>query len=221
MKVGVIIAAIFALFALATAGLWGTVGGLVDQAGAREARLVSLDVRFSLTDSAAAPLPDAPVRLVFGANPEQQPASSGQSFTTDARGTYAFTTKAPLDKSQKKRPTNFVDSLFAKPELTDHVSVGAELGYMTYRWLYVANVYRFPDGTVVHNGVALYTRDDQGRFSRPAEQDGRGGWKIADLGTMRLTTIGHDLTRVSLDRTAEDHWALSLSVARQPPPVVR
>ena len=221
MKLAFMVVGGLVLFAVASAGLWRTVGGLVDQAGAREEQSVSLDVRFALTDRDGTPIPNADVRLVFGGDPAGQPVSSGQRFATDAGGLQTFTTKATLDKVQKKRPTNFVSSLFTDPELTDHLGVGAELSYMSHRWLYVAHLYRFPDGDVLHDGLSLYTRDAEGRYSRPAQRDGEG-WKIADLEPMRMSTLGHELTVFAFDRKAgSDDWAVSIGFTRQPAPIVR
>ncbi len=220
MKIALWLAAGLVVFAFATSALWHTVGGLVEQAGAREERTVALDVRLALHDQSGQPLPSAPVRVVIGKAPEQQPPSAGYSSVSDATGIHAFTTRATIDKAARTRPTNWLDSLFAKAEQTDHVSVGVELGYLTYRWLYVADLYRFSEGETLFDGLSLYTRNAQGYFSVKAERDGNS-WKIADLGEMRLTTQGYQLTDFAFERKGEsDEWALSLTFTRGPTPVV-
>ncbi len=221
MKVAVTVAAAFAFFVVASVGLWRTVGGLVNQAGAREAQQIDLDVRFTLVDDGRRAIPDAPVRLLLSGHPTEAPASAGHAFVTDATGVQIFTASATVDKVQKKRPTSFVSSLFSDPELTDHLTVGVELGYLTYRWLYVADFYRFPDGDVVHDGLSLYTRDEDGHFSRQAEPDD-GGWKIADLGPMRMTTLGYELMLEKFDQAeGSARGTLAMTFVRQAAPAIR
>lgn len=221
MKIVLWLAVGVVAFAVATSALWRTVGGLVEQAGAREERTVALDVRLTLHDHDGSPLSGAPARVVIGKAPEQQPPTAGYSFVTDATGAHAFTAQATIDKAARTRPTNWLDSLFATAEQTDHVSVGVELGYLTYRWLYVADLYRFAQGETLFDGLQLYTRNPQGYFSVKAERDG-DSWKIADLGATRLTTQGYQLTSFAFDRKGEsDDWTLALAFTRAPAPVVR
>jgi hypothetical protein len=221
MKLGLTLTAIAALFVVAALGLWRTVGGLVEQAGARDTHNVTVDLTVVLKDRSGAPLADTPARIVLMPAPELQAPTAGQALTTDAAGRYTGTVKAILDKVQKKRPTNFFSSLMASPELTDHVSVGIELPYLKYSWFYVADLYRFPDGDVLHDGIALHTRDEHGRYSHRAEQDRDGGWRIRDLGDMRMTTTGYDFTLHAFERQSEDRWTLSVEYTRQPEPTVR
>lgn len=221
MKLGLILSAVAVLFIVAAAGLWRTVGGLVEQAGARESRTATVDLTVVLKDRDGAPLANTPARVVLMPDPQRQAPDAGQVVTTDAAGRYSGSVKAILDKAQKKRPTNFLSSLIASPELTDHVTIGIELPYLKYRWFYVADLYRFEDGDVLHDGVWLHTRDEQGRYSHRAEQDADGGWRIADLGNMRMTTIGYDFTLHTFEYRAEGQWTLSVELTRQPEPIVR
>jgi hypothetical protein len=184
---------------------------------------VSLDVDFRLTDLDYQPIRGANVRLVFGDEPWRQPASAGAAFTTGPDGDARLTVQTTIDKRLKKLPTNFVDSLTSLPKETDHLTVGAELGYAAFRWLYIVDMFRFPQGGDVSDGLSsLYSRDGQGRFSRKASYDGRA-WKIADLNGMPLTTAGHDVYdfRLQPKAGATNAWTLKLAFKRHPEPVRR
>jgi hypothetical protein len=223
MTLRLTVVAALVLFAVAVVALRQTVGGLVNQASVRGTESALLDVRFRLTDLDDKPQPNASVRLVLGNEPWRQPRSAGQTFVTDEHGEHRVTMTVPIDKVQKKMPTNFLDSLFSRPKLTDHLAVAAELDYMTFRWLYVADLYRFVEGgDVLSDGLRVYTRDEQGSYSRKAEYDGKS-WQMADLGDMRLTTPGYDLRDFAFDRKngTRDQWTLSLAFKRFPDPVVR
>lgn len=222
MRFGAIAVATVVLFVVAASALWRTVGGLVEQAGAREERRVQVAVSFTLRDDRGQPVANAPVRIVLGGAPQDQPAAAGTVFTTGADGSARVTTAATIDQAARTRPTNFLDSLFAKAEPTDHIAFGVELDYLTYRWLYVGDLYRFMDGDVVFpDGLALFSRDTGGRFSRRAVAHD-DGWEITDLGAMRLTTPGHALTGFQWQPAAgADEWQLSLTLRRDAPPTVR
>ena len=223
MKGLLILVAVLVAFAAAVVGLVRMVGGQVQVAGVRSEQTVSLDVAFALTDAAQRPIPEASVRVVVGRVPESQPAEAGQRFTTDASGTFRFTTTARMDRTPKKRPTNFLDSLFSRPQTTDHLVAGVELDYMTFRWLYVFDLFRFQDeGDVMSEGLRVFTRDAQGRFTQSALHD-ESGWHMADLDGLSLTTPGNELSDFSLDRQdrSADAWTLSLTFRRLPDAVLR
>ena len=155
------------------------------------AQSVMLDVNFKLTDLDYKPLPNTPVRLVFGADKDWQSPTAGQQFVTDAKGEGKLTANVVFDKRLKKMPTNFVGSLLSAPQQTDHIVIGAELEYMKFRWLYTLEIFHFRDGTDMLGEVAIYSRDEQGRFTRKAERKGTG-WIIADLGGLVATTPGYE-----------------------------
>jgi hypothetical protein len=122
-------------------------------------------------------------------------------------------------------PTNFVSSLVSHRQRTDHLSVAAELGFMTFRWLYTVDVYRFPDGTsALLDGLSVYTPDSGGRFTTRATHD-ESGWRMADLGGMVLTTPGYQPVHVTLlpDESDSTHqrWSLRVEFQRQPAPMRR
>jgi hypothetical protein len=223
VKGPLIVAAILVAFAGGVYGLWRMVGGQVEVAGVRAEQTVNAEVEFSLASPDGRPVSDAPVRLVFGPSPERQSPAAGHTATTDSTGRVRVATSITMDKQPRQRPTNFVDSLFTRAEATDHLVVGAELDYMTFRWLYVIELFRFQQGgDIVVEGPRLFTRDEQGRFSREANSVD-GGWDIADLGGMRLTTAGHELTAFALEPKdgAAGTWTVSLTFVRQPEPVRR
>jgi hypothetical protein len=182
----------------------------------------TLDVHFKLTDLDYKPIPGQTVRLVFGSEPGRQPPTGGYSFVTDVNGDARFGAMVTIDKRLRKIPTNFVDSLFSHPKLTDHLTVAAELDYMTYRWLYAVDMFRFPEGgDVMLDGFTVFTRDAQGRFTRKAVQTD-GGWRMADLGGLILTTPGHEPWNFALEPGSDPaHWTLQLAFKRYPAPVRR
>lgn len=223
MKGTLIVAAIVVAFAGGVYGLWRMVGGQVEVAGVRAEQTVNAEIEFALADAERRPIADAPVRLVFRPTPERQSPSAGHTARTDSAGRVRIATSIVMDKQPRKRPTDFVDSLFSRAEATDHLVVGAELDYLTFRWLYVVEIFRFQqDGDVVVEGPRLFTRDEQGRFSREAKLVD-GGWEIADLGGMRLTSPGHELTGFALAPKdgVVGTWNVSLTFVRQADPVRR
>ena len=186
---------------------------------------VTLDVQFTLTDAENRPLPDVPVRVVFGCDRGWHSADAGHRFVTDANGAHAFTADVVLDTRKRKLPTNFWSGLLGRPQPTDHLTIGAELEYMTFPWLYAADVYRFPGGDpVMLDGQAVYTRDAAGDFTIRARHDARGWW-MTELAGMVLTTPGHELTGFQLQPDPDDptgaRWTLRLAYRRSPPPVER
>ena len=208
--------------ALAAVGLFVAANCGPDAAGATP---VSLTVRFKLTDLDYKPLPGSAVRLIFGSGADWQSPNAGHRFMTDGNGEHRFETTATIDKVSRKMPTNFIGSLVSRPQTTDHLMVGAELEYMTFRWLYRFDAYRFPaGGDIVRNGVSLYSKDPQGRFVEKAEFTA-GGWKIADLGGMMLTDPGYDAWNFMFEPDASGatgkRWTLDLALKRSPPPVRR
>jgi hypothetical protein len=184
--------------------------------------LVTLDVRFRLTDLDYKPIPRQDVRIVLGPSGDWQAAAAGQRFTTDGSGEHRYRTHTALEKVSRKRPTNFVDSLLSRPQPADHLQLGAELEYLGHRWLYVTHAYRFADGDVLQDGFAIYTRDAQGRFTHKADASDTG-WRIADLGGLVLTAPGHEVWNLMLKPDERDpmHWTLDVAFKRAPPPVVR
>jgi hypothetical protein len=186
---------------------------------------VSLRVRFTLTDLDYRPIQDAAVRVVFGSDPTWQRRSSGHRFVTDAKGEHQFEARVSLDKQPRKVPTNFVSSLLSDPQLTDHLLIAAELEYATFPWLYTVDVYRFPGGAdVLLDGESVYTRDARGDFTRKASYDS-DGWHVADLGSLVLTSPGHQAWNFMLQpdpsNAAGTSWTLDMAFKRSPPPLRR
>lgn len=62
------------------------------------AETVTLDVQFRLTDNDYKPLPNVPVRVVFGCDKDWNQANSGVKLTTDSKGEASFTATVDLDK---------------------------------------------------------------------------------------------------------------------------
>jgi hypothetical protein len=192
-------------------------------AASRDRIDVSLHVTFTLTDLDYRPIPSAPVRVVFGSDPHWQQQGNGYRFATDAKGRHRFEARVSLDQRRRKLPTNFVASLLSAPQLTDHLLIGAELEYATFRWLYTVDVYRFPGGAdVLLDGESVYSRDAQGDFTRKASHE-EDGWRMADLGNLVLTAPGHEAWHFMLQPDAADEkgsqWTLEISFKRSPAPV--
>lgn len=185
------------------------------------AQSVMLDVNFKLTDLDYKPLPNTPVRLVFGSDKDWQGPTVGQQFVTDAKGEAKLTANVVFDKRLKKMPSNFVGSLLSAPQQTDHIVIGAELEYMTFRWLYTVEIFHFREGTDMLGEVAIYSRDEQGRFTRKAERKGTD-WIIADLRGLVSTTPGYEPWNFALQPDpSEKRWQLKLAFKKFPPPVRR
>ena len=98
------------------------------------AESVALSVRFKLTNLDYRPIEGAKVRLVLGSTSPWQQADAGKRFTTDAKGEHRFETRVMLEPRSRKRPTNFMDSLTARPQPTDLLHVAAELDYAGRPW---------------------------------------------------------------------------------------
>jgi len=186
-----------------------------------DAQPVMLDVNFKLTDLDYKPLPNTPARLVFGSDKDWQSPTAGQQFVTDVKGEAKLTAHVVLDKQLKKMPTNFVGSLLSAPRQTDHIVVGTELEYLNFRWLYTVEIFHFPEGTDMLGEVAIYSRDEQGRFTRKAERKGKD-WIIPDLRGLVFTTPGYEPWNFALqaDPSAK-RWQLNLAFKKFPPPLRR
>lgn len=185
---------------------------------------ISLDVSFRLTDLEYHALPNVPVRLVFGSQRDWQGASTGKRFVTDAKGEARFSAKVALDIRQRKYPTNFWSSLGSLPQPTHHLTVGAELEFAGFQWLYAAELFRYPNGDTTSDGIDVYTPDANGRFTHKARYDG-SSWKMRDLKGLMLTHPGYDLGDFVLAPDPSDpsgkQWTLSLTLRKSPPPVRR
>ena len=183
------------------------------------------DVVFKLTDLEYAAIPGVDVRIAFGPTEAWRARDTGTRFVTDAAGEFRFTTSVVVDEQPKKLPTNFADSLLARPQATDHLRIAAELPYMTFRWVYVVDLWRFrTSGDVLTDGLAVYTPDAAGRFTQEAKRVD-GGWLMADLKGLALTTPGYEPWDFRLEpggaETSSPRWSLRLAFKRSPPPVRR
>jgi hypothetical protein len=190
-----------------------------------EVPAVPLEVEFKLTDLDYKPIASVPVRVTFGPSASLQDPDSGTRFVTSAAGDFRFSTTAPVEAQPKTPPTNFVDSLSARPQPADHLVIAAELPYLTFRWLYVGEVWRFRNGDVLTEGVSVYTPDERGHFTRKTLRSKDGGWLMADLKGLALTTPGHDMWDYKLEpagsAAAPTGWKLRLAFKRSPPPIRR
>jgi hypothetical protein len=74
---------------------------------------VTLGVHFKLTDLDYRPVPNAPVRVALGSDPDWQNASSGYRCMTSTTGECAFIASAAIDRRDENMPTNYIDSLFS------------------------------------------------------------------------------------------------------------
>ena len=191
---------------------------------AASAAPVALDVTLKITDLENRPIANVPARIVFGSDPNWQAPASGARVVTDANGEARLATNVTLDSKLKKYPTNFLGSLVSGPQPTDHLLVGAELEFADFKWLYVADLYRFREGDTLTDGLNVYTADDRGRFVHKAEYDGRA-WKIRDLKGLMLTHPGYEIADFLLAPDPADasgnRWTLRLAFKRSPPPVRR
>ena len=197
---------------------------LAGVASSAHAQPVTLEVTYKLTDLEYRPLANVPVRLVFGSDPDWQNAGTGKRVVTDAQGEAHFTTNVTLDTRQRKYPTNFWTSLGSLPQRTDHLTVAAELDFADFHWLYVVDLFRFPQGLMMSDGMNVYTPDARGRFVHKGEYDGKA-WKLRDLKGLMLTHPGYDIGNFTFEPDAADasgkRWTLKLAFRKSPPPVRR
>lgn len=189
------------------------------------AQPVALAVAFELTDLESKPIQSASVRVVFGRERDWQTSVAGQHFETDTAGKHRLEAQVVLEKRMVKRPTNFIDSLFQWAEPANSLQVAAELEYAGHRWLYVVDVHYFRrDGTVLLNGLSVFTPDAHGDFTVKAKASG-SGWTMADLGGLVLASPGHQVTDFTLQpdpaEPEERKWNLTLSFKRHAAPVFR
>lgn len=184
-------------------------------------RQVPLSVTFKLTDPDYKPLPGEPVRLLFCSDKDWQEPNAGYHFVTDANGEGHVTAPVVLDRRWRKIDSSFLGSLLGLPMLTDHLAVGAEMEYMNFHWVYIINTVRFPEGTCMREYFSVYTKDEQGRFSRQAVER-NDGWQIKELGGMMITRPGYDVWDYSLAHDEEGkNWTLKLAFKKFPPAVQR
>ena len=187
---------------------------------------VTLDVTFKLTDLDYKPLPNVTAWVVFGSNASWQSPGAGQKVITDAKGEARFSTPATLERRSKKKPTNFISSIATPAVEAQFLRVGAALEYAGFRWLYVIDIYHFPDGDNLMDAFDVYSADHNGAFTRKAQRDPKGGgWLMADLKGMALTNPGYDAWDFNLVPDASDasgkRWKLTLAFKRSPEPVRR
>lgn len=185
-----------------------------DVTAAVAAEPATLRVTFTLTDHEDRALPGAEVRLVLGTARGWQSAAAGMRFTTDANGGHAFELTSPLEVRSTKRPTNFVDSLFARAEPVDFLQVAAELDFGGVRRLYVTEIHRFHrDGNLMLSGFSVFAPDARGEFTdkiKKADEWTQADYKVVDF---RLSP--------ETDAAGRKHWQLSLGFRRAPLPVRR
>jgi len=186
------------------------------------AQTIDLDVSFKLTDIDYKPLANVPVRLVFGSDKDWQNKDAGYKFTTDAKGEATLQTKVILDKVFRKIPTNYIDSLFSLPLPRQHLIAAAELEYMNLPALYAVDIVCLPGGTTMQDDFYLYSRDQDGNFSRRVQPREYGTLR-PDLVGYVLQGPGYEPWDYSLLPFESDppgqHWGLKLAFKRSKAPV--
>lgn len=187
---------------------------------------VTLDVTLKLTDLDYKPLPNTTAWVVFGSDASWQSPGAGRKVITDAKGEARFSAPATLERRSKKKPTNFISSIATPAVEAAFLRVGAALEYAGFRWLYVIDIYHFPDGDNLLDASDVYTADHNGAFTRKAQHDPKGGgWLMADLKGMEMTNPGYDAWDFNLIPDASDtsgkRWKLTVAFKRSPEPVRR
>jgi hypothetical protein len=195
------------------------------------ARTVTLDVAFTLTDQNNEPLPDVPVRLVFGGKGWQAP-DAGVRIVTAADGTARFTVAAAV-----ARRWTFVNIGFtglSMPVRADHLPVALELAFVVpqktggdvaHRWLYTADIDRLPDGDCSSDDLdTVYDRDTGGAFTKRVGRNAAGPNFDGLVDGWRLDAAGYKLSDFMLQApaaaTPDEPWHLKLGLKRMPKPVL-
>jgi hypothetical protein len=188
------------------------------------AQPVVLDVTVKITDLDYKPLPKVAGRLVVASDPSWQAPEAGWRFATDADGVAQIEARAVLDRRWRKYPTNFIGSLLSTRQQTEHLTVGTQLEYMTFRWLYVLELYRFPNNDTLLDDFFVHTPDARGAFTQRAERIG-SDWKMPELQGLLMTTPGYEAWQHALVPDGSDptgrRWILQLGFKRYPPPIQR
>jgi hypothetical protein len=195
------------------------------------ARTVALDVTFTLTDQNNQPLPDVPVRLVFGGKGWQAP-DAGVRIVTAADGTARFTAAAFLE-----RRFTFVNIGFtglSMPLRADHLPIALELAFVVpqkngadvaHRWLYTADIDRLPDGDCTSDDLDnVYESGAGGAFTKLVGRNAAGPNFDGLIDGFHLDAAGYKLTDFLLTRpaaaTPNQPWHLKLGLKRLPKPVL-
>lgn len=182
---------------------------------------VTVDVQFSLVTKDNTPVAAAPVRLVLAEVPGWQVANAGMQFVTDDKGQYQFSGTGSFKEQRRKLPTNFWTSLTSRAEVVQHFTLAAELPYLGKRWLYVADLDYFKNGSSVRmDAMRMFGVDAAGNFTVPV--------KFADAEYSlpgfpgKLRVPGHEVESFSVQPDATgNRWKVVLSFRRYPEPVVR
>jgi hypothetical protein len=122
----------------------------------------------------------------------------------------------------------------AVPVRVDHIAIAAELerilpsrnGDVSHRWLYTADIYRYPDGDCGTDDLDLiYEAGPDGRFTQLLGKGAAGPNFKMQIGGLVLSGAGYKLWDFMLSPEETDsgasHWHLKLSLMRMPKPVLR
>lgn len=186
---------------------------------------VPLNVSVEIADTQDEPVAGLPLRITSASMARWEAPDSGVTGFTDARGVAELKVPGVVERTRVKRPTNFLSSLMARAETADRVVVAVELRYLDVPWLYVYELCRFGDGTMLMRGQDVRERDSAGRFVRSVPHDDRG-WRFASMGGLVLSTPGFAVRSFDLsqDRVAAGQrlsWHLKLALRRDAAPLRR
>jgi hypothetical protein len=189
---------------------------------------VTLDVEFKLTDPDYNPLARVPLRLVLGVK-DWQAADAGVRVVTGDDGAARFATEATIDRRWQWLNAGFTP--FSIPFRVRHLAVAAELEFAVpgkngdniHRWLYTADVYRYPGGDCSTDDVdRIYAAAADGRFTRLVGFGAMGANFQMQVDGWVLHRCGYKLWNFMLspDTSEADagHWHLTLGIMRMPKP---
>ncbi|HTK94670.1 MAG TPA: hypothetical protein VL382_03455 [Terriglobales bacterium] len=193
---------------------------------------VNITVDFRLTPlESNDPLPNVPVRLVFGAAPGWQNKDAGYRFVTDADGRAKFTTTGVVDRRWRMEPVAMTP--LSWPKRSNHIMIAAELDqpvpqkdgtYSHMPWLHTLDLDCDSSQCATSDIVWIYTRDAQGNFTRPVEYVGEpSSLSAPELNGMLLGGPGYKAADfwLSTDDPQRKQWDVKLVLQRRPPPVLR
>jgi hypothetical protein len=200
---------------LAAAMLLGSGLFLANNARA-DAGTVTVDLQLRFVDAERAPLANMPVRLRIGTGVERQARSV--AATTDAKGGLRTNLQVALGRRSRAMPGD-IGSVFASAQKTTWLQVGVELppfpGGSESPWLWVADVDRFADGSIlVPDEFRVWTSQPDGRFEKPLR------WKGATEGAMlpdgrRLSAFPWHPAELRFEPVGADRWRLSMTVVQR------
>lgn len=181
------------------------------------ATTVSVDLQLRFVDADLAPLQKMPLRLRLGTGVERQ--GSSVAATTDAKGSVRTHLQVALGRRSRALPPDAAGGVFASSQKTTWLQVGVELqplpGGAESPWLWVADVDRFADGSLlVPEEFSVWTSQPDGRFEKPLRWKGSTEGAVLPDGR-RLGALPWHPAELRFEPAGSGRWRLSMTVVQR------